>query len=56
MIVPMNSVYRFLSLWGEIENMIFCTMIYSIINILKGEQARSNFWIYQIIISNKLDC
>ena len=46
---------EFCGLWLKIENIIFCTRMYSIIKILRRERARSDVWTYEITISNKLD-
>ena len=46
---------EFCRLWVKIDNMRFYTRIYRIRNILRGERACSNYWIYERTISNKVD-
>ena len=36
------------------KDITFCTRMYRISKILREEQARSDHWIYEIIISNTL--
>ena len=45
---------EFYGLWVKIENMIFCTRMYRISDILRGGRVHSNRWIYERKISNNV--